>query len=271
MKNLDDDVPHVRLPSEGGAQHHPCLLLAEGDGIESRQADRIENAQLGLADRLLGRSRDVLSTGAPNGSEVIALTAQLTDALADVLLIARSRGARLGGGTPAVPSEVPAVPLPIAAEGVLVLGSAAGLRAYGFRSFPGRDLASAPAARRYVRDTARSWGLGPGATDDLETIAGELVANALEHTGSPTVTVTCALTACSAAIGVTDEGGCTPPTAAAPVGLPGPDQERGRGLLITQALAHHCGTRRTGNGLTVWAEIPADTRRSSSGSARPIP
>ncbi|MFI2204540.1 ATP-binding protein [Streptomyces sp. NPDC020192] len=227
-----------------GAYGQPCLLVTAGDVGISRLADRIENAQLGLADRLLARTHDVLAAGGPNAAEVASLASQLGDALADALLIARSRGARLGGAAQALPGgapdDTPAEP-----------------RAYGWQSFPGGDLASAPAARRYVRDTARLWALPTGVTDDLETIAGELVANALEHSDSRTVTVACVLMRWSVTISVTDQGGGrTPGTTATPVGPPGADQEQGRGLLITQALSHRWGTWPTGGGLTVWAEVP---------------
>ncbi|MFC7884907.1 ATP-binding protein [Streptomyces sp. NPDC057376] len=53
-------------------------------------------------------------------------------------------------------------------------------------------------------------------------------------------------------VGVTDSGrsGGTPSATAA-----GAECERGRGLLITDALAGRWGTRRAGGGLTVWAEV----------------
>ncbi|MBZ9643093.1 ATP-binding protein [Streptomyces sp. PSKA30] len=118
---------------------------------------------------------------------------------------------------------------------------------------PGRDRASARAARRHVRDTARQWGLPPGPVDDLETIAGELVANAVEHSDSRTVTVNCSLTGRTAAISVTDEGkGCP---VASPLGSADAEQERGRGLLIIDALAHRWESWRAGGRMTVWAEI----------------
>ncbi|WKX09848.1 ATP-binding protein [Streptomyces sp. NL15-2K] len=141
----------------------------------------------------------------------------------------------------------------------------AGLRAYSLLTLPGHDLTSARAARHHVRATARSWGLPVGAADDLESITAELVANALEHSDSRTITVTCALTAEAAAISVTDEGDSRTAVPPLPSRLPGPDQEHGRGLLITEALAARWGTRQSGNGLTVWAEVLADT---SSGAAQ---
>ncbi|GAB2820320.1 ATP-binding protein [Streptomyces chlorus] len=140
-----------------------------------------------------------------------------------------------------------------------------GLRAYSLRTFPGQDLASARAARRHVRDTVQPWGLPPEAVDDLELITGELVANALEHTDSRTITVTCGLTAEAAAVGVTDEGESG---AAVVPGTAEGEHEDGRGLLITDALASRWGSLRTGRGLTVWAEVavgigPAGARGGS--------
>ncbi|WP_220140515.1 ATP-binding protein [Streptomyces sp. KM273126] len=258
---MNDDTTRVRLLPWTGAHGQPCLLLTDGDGPASRHADRIENMQLDLADRLLGRTGDALARrGARANGELVALVAQLADALADTLLIARSRGARLAevprarlDGTPAVsllPEQVfPDVPV----------GTSPAPHAYALLTLPGHDLASAPAARRYVRDTARSWGLSLRTTDDLETIAGELVANALEHTDSGTITVTCARTAGTVTISVIDEGHGPAPVAAHRT-PPDPEREHGRGLLITEALADRWGTRETGAGLMVWAEIATDCR-----------
>ncbi|WP_078937253.1 ATP-binding protein [Streptomyces gottesmaniae] len=83
-------------------------------------------------------------------------------------------------------------------------------------ALPGTDLTSACFARCHVRDTADSWGLPQSAIDDLETVAGELVANALEHSDSHTITVDCGLTSPTAVISVTDEGG-GPTSAALPM------------------------------------------------------
>ncbi|MFD5236003.1 ATP-binding protein [Streptomyces tendae] len=204
----------------------------------SRLADRMEAVQLGLGERLLGRARETLEEQRTTTRELRILTGQLTNALADALLIAESRGERLGGrrGTD---------------------GTSPALRAYGMLTLPGRDLASARTARHYVRDTCRSWSLPGGTTDDLVTVTGELVANALEHTDSRTVGITCALAADTVTVGVTDDGrtGNTPEICASAGGSRA-ERERGRGLLITDALASRWGTRRVGGGgLTVWAEV----------------
>ncbi|WNZ08293.1 ATP-binding protein [Streptomyces sp. 11x1] len=236
---MNDEAKHVRLLPWTGSHGQPCLLLTDGEGTASRVADRIERTQLGLAGRLLGRARAVLPDQSADGSQWAPLAGQLTDALHDVLLIAESRGARLGGGL-------------------------AEHRRFGRIALPGSDLTSACFARRHVRDTADTWGLPHSVIDDLETIAGELVANALEHSDSHTITVDCGLTSRTAVISVTDEGG-GPTSAALPTSaeLLGLEQERGRGLLITQALAVRWGTLRDGGELTVWAEVPMESPESA--------
>lgn len=235
---MNEGAAQVRLLPRTDAHDRPCLLLTEGDGPASRLADRMESMQTSLAGRLLGRTRDLLVAGGMSSNDLGLLAGQLADALADVLVVAESRRRRLPGAA----DHVPAFVLP-------------GLRAYSLRTFPGRDLASARAARRHVRDTVQPWGLSPEAVDDLELITGELVANALEHTDSRTITVTCGLTAEAAAVGVTDEGESG--VAVVPE-VPRSEQENGRGLLITDALAARWGSLRTGEGLTVWAEVAVD-------------
>nr|WP_197972305.1 hypothetical protein [Streptomyces gossypiisoli] len=82
-----------------GVHGQRCLLLTDGNGgPASRLADRMEEVQLGLAERLLGRAREMLSGQGMIPAETTCLAGQLVDALQDVLRIAVSRGARLGGG-----------------------------------------------------------------------------------------------------------------------------------------------------------------------------
>ncbi|MFD4258793.1 ATP-binding protein [Streptomyces sp. NPDC058534] len=246
---MNDETDRVRLLPWTGVHGRSALLLTDGDGPVSRLADRMEAVQLGLGERLLGRTRELLAASCPEAGELRLLTDQLADALADSLLIARSRGVRLGGtGWDPAGGTSPAV------------------RAYGLLTLPGRDLASARAARHYVRDTCRSWGLPCDTTDDLVAITGELAANALEHTGSRTVTITCALTADTVTVGVTDDGRSGDvPVISAVAGASEGECEGGRGLLITDVLAARWGTRRTG-GLTVWAEVAVGAAADTAGS-----
>ncbi len=236
------------------AHGRTTVLLTDGDGPVSRLADRMEAAQLALGVRLLGRARETLGEQRTSTRELRLLTNQLADALADALIIADYRGARLCQSDPGP-----------------VDGTSPALRAYGMLTLPGRNLASARTARHYVRDTCQSWSLPTTTTDDLVAVTGELAANALEHTDSRTVTITCALTAETATVGVTDDGrsGGTPVMSASTGGSEA-ECEGGRGLLITDVLATRWGTLRTGEGLTVWAEVAveagAETPVDSGGS-----
>lgn len=233
----------VRLLPRTGADGRTSLLLTDGHGPVSRIADRIEAAQLGLANRLLGRAREMTAVpGTAKGGELGAMADQLADALRDALFIAECRGARLDAADDG--------------RGAMKFGPA-DPRTLCLLSLPGDDLASGPAARHQVRAAGAAWGLPPDTLDDLESITGELVANALEHSDSRTITVACALTAETLTVGVADEGNGCVPTVPVPVGQQGPQQEHGRGLLITDALAARWGTRRSGSGLEVWAEVAA--------------
>ncbi|WP_446033810.1 ATP-binding protein [Streptomyces olivaceus] len=236
---MSDGTDQVRVLPGVGVHGRSAVLFTDGTGPVSRLADHMEAVQLGLGERLLGRALYVLEECRPEFEELHRLAAQLADALADALFIAASRGTRLGEEEP-VPAD----------------GASPAVLAYGLLTLPGEDLASARAARHYVRDTCRSWGLSTGTADDLVAITGELVANALEHTGSPAVVVTCVLTAGVVTVGVTDDGkGGGEPVVSASAGVSGAECEGGRGLLITDALATRWGTGRTGGGLTVWAEV----------------
>jgi anti-sigma regulatory factor (Ser/Thr protein kinase) len=276
-----DDRPRVRLLPWTGDNDKPCLLLTDGTGtgVLSQHADRIETAQLGLAERLLDRAREAATAPEARTDELRALVKQLTDGLHDALLIAASRDARLGSrdarpgggeqltagefgalclgqGSPGLPEGARAAPPLIEAVHDLLAYRPAVPHALGLRSFPGRDLASAGAARHYVRDTARAWALPKDVVDDLETVTGELTANALEHSDSRTVTVALARMVGAAVVSVTDEGrGCRGHRPVPEPTSPPPDQEDGRGLLITEALATRWGQRRVGGGLTVWAVV----------------
>ncbi|MGW2380759.1 ATP-binding protein [Streptomyces sp. NPDC001658] len=182
--------------------------------------------------------------------ELSVLAWQLADALQDALLIADYRRTRLRVG------HRPAL-RPSGGQEVQREPTRDRARPFTLLTLPGDDRASAGIARHHVRDTARAWELPPRTTDDLETITGELVGNAVEHSGSPTVTVSCALSAHAVVISVTDAGTgpCKPVAGAVP---PRPEQERGRGLLITAALADRWGTQQEDCGLTVWAEVSLD-------------
>ncbi|WP_416973919.1 ATP-binding protein [Streptomyces sp. 4F14] len=128
-------------------------------------------------------------------------------------------------------------------------------------TLPGADLASARRARHHIRTAAETHRLNSPHAYDLEIVTGELVANALEHTKSSVITLTCTFTPTAAVLTVTDEGDGRP-FLTCPVLTQ--DEEHGRGLLIADAIANRWGTCRTRRGLMVWAEVELHAARAES-------
>ncbi|MFC8871551.1 hypothetical protein ACFUAC_28565 [Streptomyces sp. NPDC057148] len=85
-----------RLLPWSGPEGKPCYLITDDDGGPvSRLADTTEVTQLGMGAELLAHANDLLPR-APQG-ELRYLAERLTEALADVLRVAESRGRRLNG------------------------------------------------------------------------------------------------------------------------------------------------------------------------------
>ncbi|MFE7316664.1 ATP-binding protein [Streptomyces sp. NPDC057555] len=253
---MNHDDPDVRLLPRTFADGRAGFLSTDGSGPVSRLADRIEADQLGSARRVLGYVRkERARVGAKTAAELGFLNDRLADALDDVVRIAESRGKRL-----APPDEDRDDERDEESDREWGEGGGAEPYASGVAAFPGGALASAGAARRFVRETARSWRLPPEAADALETIAGELAANALEHSRSRYIVVAVACADRMVRVGVTDEGeGWTVVREE-----PGAEQERGRGLLIVGAVADRWGTRPAdAGGHTVWAEVAIGRRTAA--------
>ncbi|MFC8084526.1 hypothetical protein [Streptomyces sp. NPDC057340] len=85
-----------RLLPWSGAGGKPCYLITDDDGgTVSRLADTTETTQLGMGAELLAHAHDLLPR-APHG-ELHYLAERLTEALADALRVAESRGRRIRG------------------------------------------------------------------------------------------------------------------------------------------------------------------------------
>jgi anti-sigma regulatory factor (Ser/Thr protein kinase) len=117
----------------------------------------------------------------------------------------------------------------------------------------GPSRAATPAARHFVRDVLRAWGLD-GLTDQAELVVSELVTNAVMHTAGR-VQLTLRRHGREAVwIGVRDDSDRLPrrqsPTA---------DDVAGRGLAIVAQLADRWGVEpsASGTGKTVWLELRA--------------
>jgi anti-sigma regulatory factor (Ser/Thr protein kinase) len=115
------------------------------------------------------------------------------------------------------------------------------------RRFPG-DPASAAAARAFTLQTLDEWKLGEKA-NRAAVIIGELAANAIQHAGSA-FEVRLSRAARAITLEVTDAGPLLSRED------PANEFDSGAGgLLIVETLADRWGTRRSGDGKTVWAEL----------------
>ncbi|WP_086564560.1 hypothetical protein [Streptomyces africanus] len=84
----------LRLPPWAGDEGKRCYLITDHHGGPiTRLADVTESIQLGMGNELLAHSRNMLPDTPPG--ELRFLAERLTEALADALRIAESRGMRL--------------------------------------------------------------------------------------------------------------------------------------------------------------------------------
>ncbi|MER6093459.1 hypothetical protein [Streptomyces bluensis] len=111
--------PRTRLLPWTGSLGQRCYLIEDdtGNGALSRIADRVETVQLGLAEQLHEQAWEVLATPTAPTTKIRRLAEQLAQALADTLLIAESRGARLQH--PTAPPPVPGAATPTDYEGII--------------------------------------------------------------------------------------------------------------------------------------------------------
>lgn len=124
-------------------------------------------------------------------------------------------------------------------------------------------------ARHRISAAVRSWA---GQYDDelrfrLELVASELLTNGLVHAGGP-LTVEVTLEHDLVVIGVLDGGTALPRPRAA-----GTDDERGRGLALTEALCLFQGAEHTATGKRCWAVLatasaPGPAAEDTPGSAQ---
>jgi serine phosphatase RsbU (regulator of sigma subunit)/anti-sigma regulatory factor (Ser/Thr protein kinase) len=127
------------------------------------------------------------------------------------------------------------------------------------------ESAAVPAARRFVRETLRSWQV-LGCDDrlaDAELLTSELVTNAVLHAETP-VRVTCRADGCEVEVSVLDwqPGGTIP-------GGPGrtadAHREAGRGMVMLAALSSSWGVTYAPAAKAVWFRLRPD----SAGPANP--
>lgn len=110
-----------------------------------------------------------------------------------------------------------------------------------------------PAARKRVIQTARGWRvpLTRDALADVELLAGELISNAVRHSGGP-CSVTVRWNGTRLRTEVSD--GCPRP----PRRSYDADGTSGRGLVLVDALAYTWGWDTHASGKTVWFEVATE-------------
>lgn len=119
---------------------------------------------------------------------------------------------------------------------------------------------SVPLIRTVLTEDLVGRGVDPGIVAEAETVASELVANAVKHAkalGDGCVRVRWKVKSGTVEVEVSDGGG---PTLVRPM-PPSPWANSGRGLRIVRSLAHEWGVQDDKNGRTVWAALGGPSRR----------
>lgn len=119
---------------------------------------------------------------------------------------------------------------------------------------------SVPAGRRALAESLRERELPESLIGEAETVASELVTNAILH-GKPlydnAVRLHWRVRGDRVEIEVTDGGGGTQPAAR----RPSPWAQGGRGLRIVRSVAHEWGVNEEEDRVTVWAALGGPSRR----------
>lgn len=112
--------------------------------------------------------------------------------------------------------------------------------------------ASVSRARRLAEERLILWGCAPDIRDTVTLIVSELVTNAVVHTASGHVVCELREGEEQLRIAVRDEGGAADPRI-----RDCGEEERGRGLVLVEALSSAWGADSTGHGTArvVWAEL----------------
>jgi anti-sigma regulatory factor (Ser/Thr protein kinase) len=133
---------------------------------------------------------------------------------------------------------------------------------------------AAAAARRFIRDTLRTWRLGgpePGRAeliDDAVLLTSELVTNAVVHAGTP-VQVTCRLAESAVEVAVLDRHPVQLVPGRPRSGAGAADRTSGRGLLLPAELASSWGVTYARTAKAVWFRLGLDPDPPAAAPATP--
>jgi len=116
------------------------------------------------------------------------------------------------------------------------------------------------AARHWVTESLATHGCDRDGLDRAALITTELAANVLDHTTSDRVGVIVTYANGTARIEVVH---CDPSAQDPNPRDLVPESDRGRGLLLVEAMSSAWGTSASADGRTVWAEVPCATAFAS--------
>jgi anti-sigma regulatory factor (Ser/Thr protein kinase) len=119
------------------------------------------------------------------------------------------------------------------------------------------DLGSPRQARAVIRSACLAWNIDDGVCEDAALIASELVANVVDHAGTP-CTLTVSVDVDGLLIEVRDFYPC-PPLRPRPID---PSSRRGRGLQVVAAVSLRWGVTPLPDGKSVWALLPGLSPRA---------
>ncbi len=118
----------------------------------------------------------------------------------------------------------------------------------------GESLTAVARARVFVADTLARWDVEPGLARDAILLTSELVTNALRH-GLPPAELRLRHTSDALMLEVSDAANFRPQRL-----CPGPEEERGRGLLLVSRMSYRWGIRPTPTGKSVWCVLRSTPR-----------
>ncbi|MFP1628826.1 ATP-binding protein [Streptomyces sp. 5K101] len=125
-------------------------------------------------------------------------------------------------------------------------------------------------ARRLVSERLALWGIDGDTRDTALLIVSELVTNAVVHSGGHLVSCQLHYVERRLRVTVQDQGS----TGTGPRVCHGLEEERGRGLLLVEAVSTAWGTYdcERGTGRVVWAELPYPVKPwpATAGSTRAV-
>ena len=228
------------------------VVATAADGPEALRAVREERPDLVLLD---------LGMPGPGGMDVLPELASASPQTSVVVVSGFPRGrlASLAAGRGAVGYVEKGLSARAMVDDVVAVAGAVETVALALaevRTSLEKDPRSSATARRFVEETLLRWDCGD-VLEAVKLLVSELVTNSIVHgVSAPEVAVL--LRADALRIEVSDRGGGVPEARRAD-----DEDTSGRGLALVEALSSAWGVEASGDGKTVWFEVPRLDRAPS--------